>query len=313
MNWNWGFMNSPKLHKFHYIVNRNYVEIMRASEWKSKGKLHSVNGSSIFVIDKGDAKETLVILHGYPTSSYDYYKVLPELTKKYRVIIHDHLGFGFSDKPKNYSYSLIEQTDVALQLWKQLNLTDITLLAHDYGTSIATEIIARNNLQQLDININKLILCNGSMHIELAKLRTIQKLLRNKWIGKWGAKIANQVIFNSNIRKIYYDSSKLSKKELDDMWFQIEYNEGRKVIHLISNYINERYFFWHRWIGALRTTKIPTRIVWATEDPIAVKAIALQLQSEIPNNQLCWLENTGHFPMLENPTAWSQLILESAD
>lgn len=285
---------------------------MRVLDWKSIGKFNSVNGRTLFVIDQGDAKETLVILHGYPTSSYDYYKVLSELTKKYRVIIHDHLGFGFSGKPLNYSYSLIEQADVALQLWKQLGLTDITLLAHDYGTSIATEIIARDNLQQIDINIKKLILCNGSMHIELAKLRTIQKVLKNKWTGKWVAKIANQSLFNKNIRKIYEDSSKLSKEELNDMWFQIEYNKGKKVIHLISNYINERHFFWHRWIGALKITKIPTQIIWATKDPIAVKEIAQQLQHEIPNNQLCWLENTGHFPMLESPKEWCQLILEAA-
>ena len=138
---------------------------MTSSEWKSNGKQIAINGRSVFVIDKGKAKETLVILHGYPTSTYDYYKVLPELTKKYRVVLHDHLGFGFSDKPLNYLYSLIEQADVALQLWKQLGLKEVVLLAHDYGTSIATEIIARANLHQLQINIKKMILCNGSVHI----------------------------------------------------------------------------------------------------------------------------------------------------
>ena len=93
------------------------------------------------------------------------------------------------------------------------------------------------------------------------------------------------------------------------MWFQINYNNGRNVIHLLSNYINERYFFWHRWIGALTQTKIETKIVWATHDPIAVKAIAEQLHKEIPNNELYWLENTGHFPMLENPKEWANSVL----
>ena len=283
---------------------------MTSSAWKSKGKIIKINNRNIFMIDEGNHENTLVILHGYPTSSFDYYKALPYLTKQYRVIIHDHLGFGFSDKPLNYSYSLIEQADTALLLWEKLGLQNVTLLAHDYGTSIATEIMARTNMNQVNITIDKLILCNGSMHIELAKLRTIQKLLKNKITGKWVAKLANQALFNRNIRNIYFDPSKISKAELNEMWFQINYNNGRNVIHLLSNYINERYYFWHRWIGALKQTNITTKIVWATHDPIAVKAIAEQLQKEIPNNQLLWLPNTGHFPMLENPKEWSEFVLK---
>ncbi|MDE1206819.1 alpha/beta fold hydrolase [Tenacibaculum larymnensis] len=282
---------------------------MTSLEWKNKGEFYTINNQQVFVIDEGNADETLVILHGYPTSSFDYYKALPFLSKKYRVIIYDHLGFGFSDKPLNYSYSLIEQTDIALLLWKKLGLHEVTLLAHDYGTSIATEIIARNNMNLLPFSIKELILCNGSMHIELAKLRTIQKLLKNKITGKWVAKLANQPVFNRNIRKIYVDASKVSQEELNEMWFQLNYNNGRNVIHLLSNYINERYFFWHRWIGGLTQTQIPTKIVWATHDPIAVKAIGEQLHKEIPNNELRWLENTGHFPMLENAKEWSDLVL----
>ena len=68
---------------------------MTAEDWKNKGEFITIFNRKIFVIDEGNSEETLVILHGYPTSSFDYYKVLPELTKKYRVIVHDHLGFGF--------------------------------------------------------------------------------------------------------------------------------------------------------------------------------------------------------------------------
>ncbi|PQJ81638.1 alpha/beta fold hydrolase [Polaribacter glomeratus] len=283
---------------------------MNYLDWKNKGKLISVFGNDVFVIDKGHLKKTLVILHGYPTSSYDYYKTLPELSKHYRVIIHDHLGFGFSDKPVDYSYSLIEQADVALQLWKQLKLTNITLLAHDYGTSVATEILARHNKQQINLQIEKLILCNGSMHIELSKLRMIQKLLRNKITRKWIAKLTNYPLYRKNLRNVYFDKSKATNGELQEMWFMLEYNHGRKVIHFLSNYINERYTFWHRWIGALKETTIPTKIIWAKNDPVAVAVIAELLTLEIPNNKLFWIDNCGHFPMLEKPDEWLNLVLK---
>ena len=292
---------------------------MTANEWKFKGEFITVNDRKLFVIDTSSffstedqaPSKTMVILHGYPTSSYDYYKVLPELSKHYRVIIHDHLGFGFSDKPLDYSYSLLDQTDLALQLWQQLGVKKVHLLAHDYGTSVATEIIARNNNNKLTIEIENLTLCNGSMHIELSQLRTIQKLLKNKWLGKYVAKLTTYAIFSKNLRTVYFDETKVSNNELKDMWMQLEYNEGRKVIHKLSQYINERYTYWNRWIGALKETNLQTNIVWAKNDPVAVPAIAMLIATEVSNNKLFWIENTGHFPMLENPDEWLNCILKN--
>lgn len=282
---------------------------MTAESWKSKGQLINIKKHSLFVIDDGNSEETLVILHGYPTSSYDYYKVLPELCKQYRVVIHDHLGFGFSDKPTEYLYSLKNQATVALDLWKKLGIKKATLFAHDYGTSVATEILARDNIGEIDLKIEKLILCNGSMHIELSQLRTIQKLLKGRF-GKYVAKLTNYTIFSKNLKNVFYDKTKISNNELHEMWQQIEYNDGKKVIHLISDYINQRYTFWDRWIGALKETNIYTEIIWAKEDPVAIKSIAELLTTEIKNNKLLWIENCGHFPMLEKPKEWTNLILK---
>ena len=226
------------------------------------------------------------------------------------MIIHDHLGFGFSDKPKNHQYSLLKQADIALQLWNQLGLKNITLFAHDYGTSVATEILARNNANELDITIEKLILSNGSIHIELSQLRTIQKLLKHKFWGKYVAKLTNYLIFRKNMRNIYFDKSKVTDQELKEMWQLIELNGGRKIIHKLTQYITERYQYWDRWIGAIKETQIATTIIWAKNDPIAIPAIAELLASEIPNNQLFWIENTGHFLMLENPDEWVKIILK---
>ena len=292
---------------------------MTANDWKSKGEFITVNDRKLFVIDTSSffstedqvPSKTMVVLHGYPTSSYDYYKVLPKLSKHYRVIIHDHLGFGFSDKPLDYSYSLLDQADLALQLWQLLGVKKVHLLAHDYGTSVATEIIARNNNHELTIEIENLTLCNGSMHIELSKLRTIQKLLKNKWLGKYVAKLTTYAIFSKNLRNVYFDKTKVSNNELKDMWMQLEYNEGRKVIHKLSQYINERYTYWNRWIGALKETNLQTNIVWAKNDLVAVPAIARLIATEISNNKLFWIENTGHFPMLENPDEWLNCILKN--
>ena len=288
---------------------------MTGDQWKNLGTFEEVLGHHLFVIDTSKnsssdkTKPILVVLHGYPTSTYDYYKVLDGLSRQYRVVMHDHLGFGFSDKPKDIPYSLLDQADRALALWKQLGLKKVTLFAHDYGTSVATEIMARHNIGELEMEIEQLILCNGSIHIELSQLRTIQKLLKHKFWGKFVAMLTNYPIFRKNMRNIYFDKSKVTDDELREMWNLIELNGGRKIIHKLTQYITERYTYWDRWVGGLEDTQIPTKIVWAKNDPIAIPEIAKLLSSEIPNNELVWMENTGHFLMLENPEEWLRLIL----
>ena len=283
---------------------------MTFQEWQNQGNYQKISDRNIFVIDVGDHQETLVILHGYPTFSYDYWKVLPILSRSFRVVIHDHLGFGLSDKPKNYSYSLIEQADIALQLWQKLGLKKVHLWAHDYGTSVATELIARQNKGWLPIQLQSVTLGNGSMRIEMAQLRPIQRLLIHKQLGPIVANLSSEQVFVRNMKKIWGDSALVDPQEMTTMWKMLLYNNGREVLPQVSLYIRERYRFWHRWIGALRNTEQHINYFWATQDPVAIKDMATVLHQETPNSSLKWLDRAGHYPMLEKPEEWANGLLE---
>jgi pimeloyl-ACP methyl ester carboxylesterase len=283
---------------------------MTFDQWRNKGSFIKIDDHRIFLIDEGKPENVLCILHGYPSASYDYYKVLPTLTKHFRIVIHDHLGFGFSDKPLDYSYSLIEQAEMALNLWRNLGLKKVHILAHDYGTSVATEIIARSNLGFTNIEIQSLTLCNGSILIELSKLRPVQKLLLNKLTGPTVAQFASRNMFVRNMKKLWYDQSKIDVSEFDILWKMLNLQNGKKVMHQLTQYIFERKKFRSRWLGALQKTNIPINIFWATEDIVAVKNIASNLHELIPKSRLIWLEKTGHYPMLENPNEWSKKIID---
>ena len=282
---------------------------MTFEQWQKKGSLHSVMDHQVFVIEEGQPEKVLCILHGYPSTSYDYYKVLPRLTRQFKVIIHDHLGFGFSDKPLDYSYSLIEQAEIALNLWKKLGFKKVHILAHDYGTSVATEIIARKNSGFTDLEIQSLTLCNGSILIELSQLRPIQKLLLNKITGPTVAKFASRNLFVRNMKRLWFDKSKVDITEFHILWRMLNLQNGKKVMHQLTQYIAERKRLRSRWVGALQKTDIPINIFWATEDIVAIKAIPTKMHELIPKSKLIWLEKTGHYPMLENPEKWSKQLL----
>lgn len=285
---------------------------MTAQNWKEKGNFVTIDDKKIFVIDEGDKPGTLVILHGYPTSSYDYYRVIPELSHYFRIIIHDHLGFGFSDKPDSLTYSLIDQADIALKLWSKLGLKSVTILAHDYGTSIAKEILARKNHNLIPLRINKMYLCSSSMRLEHLHLRNVDKLLKDRKLGKYISRLTSygyrKIKRKFKKENINYQLQK--DYDIKDMWNQMDSTEGQKEVHFLSNFINERYTFWHRWTNALKETQVPVKIFWEKTDPVAIKEIAIVLATENENKYLVWIENVRHYSILETPNSWIKLVFD---
>lgn len=282
--------------------------------WRDAGRTLSAgpDGRQVFVRTDGPADAPwLLILHGFPSSSLDFRHVLPRLAERYRVAVHDHPGFGLSDKPRDYSYSLLEQADAALSTWRALGISRAHLLAHDYGTSVATELLARRERGLLPIDLDSVTLTNGSVHIELAQLSLSQRLLRSKAIGPTFAKLANKAFFSRRIRNIL--AQPVAAEEIELMWAALERAGGRAALPAISQYLGERTRFWHRWIGALTRLDRPAHVLWGRRDPIAVPAIAERLAAEIPGARLTWLDDLGHYPMLEAPDRWADAVLAFLD
>ncbi|MEM7349439.1 MAG: alpha/beta hydrolase [Acidobacteriota bacterium] len=283
-------------------------------QWRRQGAFASVFGRQIFYRVAGDDDaEPLLILHGFPTSSQDFHRVLPALARGYRVVLHDHFGFGLSAKPELYSYSLLEQADAALELWRQLGIRRGHLLAHDYGTSVATELLARRQRGGLPIELLSVTLNNGSPHIELARLRLSQRIARSPWLGPLFGRLVTRGYFVRVMRKLWGRPERARADDLDAMWQGIAAHQGQRRSHQISCYLDERSRFWHRWIGALVDLDLPAHVLWGRCDPVAVEAIAEKLADEIPVAELTWLDDVGHYPMLEAPQRWSAAALAFLD
>jgi len=278
---------------------------MNAEQWRKRGEVRRIHGRRLFVVDTEGDGPVLALLHGYPTSSHDFHRVLEDLAADYRVIVHDHLGFGLSEKPRDYSYSLHEQADMALALWRDLGVEEAHVAAHDYGTSVATEILARWNLGFRPVGLRSLTLSNGSVHIELARLRPIQKLLRNRILGPVVARLSSRRVFARNMRKLWHDPTLLSDEEIDTMWELLTRDGGKERLPQITQYLRERVRYWDRWVGALRRSEVPTHILWATEDPVAGRDMAELHHAETPGSTLTLIEGVGHYPMLEAPERWA--------
>lgn len=281
-------------------------------EWAEGGRFEEVLGRRIFVRDEGEGP-ALLLLHGFPTCSLDFERALPLLRAHRRVVVHDHLGFGLSDKPADASYSLFDQASRALALWGALGIERGTLLAHDYGTSVATEILARREAEGIAVQLDGLVLCNGSVHIDLAKLTWPQLALRHPLAGPVLARLSSRRFFGHRLRGTLADPEALTDDDVVRLWAAGTHADGKLRLPQISQYLHERREHADRWIGALTRLDLPTLVLWGRRDPVAVPAIAEALAAEIPGARLRWLEALGHYPMVEGPEAWSQAVLDFLD
>jgi pimeloyl-ACP methyl ester carboxylesterase len=273
--------------------------------WLDRGRHVQLAGLDVFVVDEPAGASAspspatpLVILHGFPTSSHDWHLTLAGLTRERRVVLLDFPGFGLSEKPVDYSYSLHEQTDLVPMLLRHLEIERAHVVGHDMGTSIATELVARRERGLLGFEMKSLTLMNGSVHIELSQLTPSQKILRTR-LGPWFVRLSSWRVFRAQMRRIL--ARPVSDEELSAMWAQLRYRDGLARLPSTISYVAERYRFWHRWIGALTRADVPVLIAWGPEDPVAVMAIGEKLAGEIPGARLERLEGLGHYPMVEDP------------
>ncbi|RMG24756.1 MAG: alpha/beta hydrolase [Bacteroidetes bacterium] len=289
-------------------------------EWQSKGKEYNLPpfGHRIFYLDQGNpaapANKTLLALHGFPESSFSFHKVLPGLLEVFeRVVLFDMPGFGLSDKPlAHFSYSLIEQADAALSLWMYLGLRGGHLLAHDMGDSVATELAFRQLLGLLPAGLDQELLSytftNGSMLLDLARLRITQRVLLSPFgplLSRW----SNYRLFRQQLRSAH-GSSDLSELDIALMWNNLQQSDGHRKTYLLIRYLNDRRRFEaSRWLPALARLEVPVHVCWGTADAVARVEIAHQLKAEVcPHARLSLIPGAGHFCQLGSPRQWLEKV-----
>lgn len=283
--------------------------------WARQGRHQRMLGHSIFVVEAGAATAPhLALLHGFPSASVDFHSVLPKLSAKRHVIVHDHLGFGLSEKPAGHRYSIIEQTDIAIALWQQMGVDEIDIIAHDYGVSIATEILWRHNKGQLPLRLRSMTLVNSGLIYRMAHIKLVQHLLRLPWLRPVSRHFVQRPGYLRSMRSLFADSSSVSAEELETLWQMTQTQGGHRVLADISQYLEERRLhFRERWEAALSDYRGPAHLLWGDKDPVGIPQVAAFVHQLMPQATMTWLEGVGHYPMLESPERFCTAALQFLD
>jgi pimeloyl-ACP methyl ester carboxylesterase len=277
--------------------------------WEARGHRLALDGRSVWVLDvpaiDDGAQDPLLVLHGFPSCSFDWRNVLEALRARRRVIAVDFLGFGLSDKP-DLRYGMRLQADVIEAVARDLGLTAVALLTHDMGDTVGGELLARSLEGTLPFAVTRRVLTNGSIYIDMAHLTTGQQLLLS--LDDAPTELVQADGFKAGLAGTFSPKSAVADDELEAQWLLAERNDGHRLLARTIRYIEDRRAEERRFTGAIETHPSPLAVVWGADDPIAVVAMTAELSRARPDAPVTILDGVGHYPMIEAPERFAAAV-----
>ncbi len=280
----------------------------RAEEWRERGRLEEFRGHRIHVFHRPGEGTPLVLLHGFPTSSFDFRGLIARFPDR-EILAFDFVGFGLSDKPRDHSYTLAWQADLVEHLVTGIGDDPAYICAHDLGTSVGTELMAREMAGELEFTLAGVFLLNGSILLDRSHPTLGQRLLRGS-LGSLAARLTTESFFRHQFSSLFPESRPVTDQELEDQWSLISYNDGHRLGHKLISYMDERVIYADRWHGAVAGWPGDLAAGWGMLDPVAVPAVLDGLIELRPGLHVSRFEGAGHYPQMEDPGAVAAALTE---
>ena len=278
------------------LAETRFVAMTSLDEWWAGGEFLP---SRVFTRSDGDPGAPAVTwLHGFPISSWDWVKLHGALKSRRRDLTLDFLGFGASAKPKRHRYSIVEQADLVVEAWRHHGVMRTTLVAHDYGVSVAQELMARRDDGALDVELTQLVFLNGGLFPALHRPVPIQKLMAGP-LGPVLGRLMSEKRFVAGYRDVLGQPPE--DAELREHWRAFSRDHGQHNVHALLGYIAERRLHEDRWVGSLVRTDLPMHFIWGPEDPVSGAHVLPEIEARIPAAQVTVLDGLGHAPHMEAP------------
>ncbi len=250
--------------------------------------------------DPDPAKEWLLLIHGFPTCSWDWTPLWSTLEQHFNLAALDMLGFGLSDKPKDKIFTLMEQADFYEAFLAAQGMQSAHIFTHDYGVSVAQELLARHNEQSLMFEIKSICFLNGGLFPAQHHARMIQRLALTP-LGPLLSKTMSRKRLHKTFNDVFGPDTQPSDAEIDGHWHFISHNQGEQLLHKLMRYIIDRRTYARRWEKALKESQCPLRLINGGKDPVSGVHLYEQYRETIPNADAVLLPEIGHYPHTEAP------------
>ena len=298
----------------------------RAAEWLEGGAFFEWTPPDedraplrIFHTERGDADApTVVLVHGFPTSSIDWYNVAGPLAGEYRVCMMDFPGFGFSDKPRDGGYSLLRDCRLLEHYLSEIVGTDSgTVVAHDRGDSVALKLAQRSGSGEADFALRHLVLSNGNMFLPLSNLTQFQRLILDPASAPTVLEaLAPEMLAAGMGQSTYTPARSPQDPEVVALAETFAHNDGIAVLHETIQYLVERSQNERSWLDALAASELPTTLVWGLYDTVSPLRVAAHVWNtflvEKPGANEFWLlPRANHYLQGDQPKEFVEVLTRS--
>lgn len=256
------------------------------------GRRAKINGIGLYYEECGISgkSHTIVLLHGFLSSSFSFRRLVPYLAKEFHVISVDLPPFGNSDKTTKFHYSYRNMAATVLQLLKELKVRHFSVAGHSMGGQVAM-----NMMLQAPEKVNRGILLSSSSYYARAKRRHILAsylpffpIFIKHYLAKTG------VI--GNLKSVVYDHSLIDSLMIQGYAKQFE---DPRIFVALNRLLRHREG--DLPIDALLSIQTPCLLIWGENDRIVPVEIGKRLEKDLPNARLVILKETGHLIPEERP------------
>ena len=291
---------------FYSDLARNWYQGGDYFEWTSTTEDNNAAKVNVFYRTWGDeSKPKLVLIHGFPNSSFDYYKMIPYLANEYHIAALDFPGSGFSDKPLDgYNYMLAENAEIVDHFVREVvGFDDFALFTHDRGVSIGLAFLG-NYLDHPNpgYTVNYHFLSNSGMFLPLANLVPFQLSLLDADAGERMIQARS-----AQPRRTEGEPESLAFSDI------FAFNQGNISLLYVGRYLLERQVNETRWLENLPRSPVPVAYLWGLTDnvnPIRIPNYVWDtyLNDRESESSFWILPTAGHYPQRDNPEEVAKIV-----
>jgi pimeloyl-ACP methyl ester carboxylesterase len=277
---------------------------------KTKNQSITVDGQKIFYREAGDKENTptILLLHGFPTSSHMFRNIIPALADKFHLVAPDYPGFGYSSMPSlgEFEYTFDHIADIVDKFITKIGVEKYSLYVMDYGAPVGFRLAVKHPEK-----IEALIVQNGNAYVE--GLGEFWEPLRAFWVDPSEKnKNALRKFLTMEATRWQYTHGVKNENEISpDNWIHDQLlldRPGNNEIQLQLFYdYKSNPPLYPQWQEYFRKYQPPTLVVWGRNDIIFPKEGAIPYQHDLKNIQIHLL-NTGHFALEEEGDLIADLI-----
>src|SRR5690349_8056435 len=298
----------------------------RADDWRSHGGYFSwrpaqgdASPVEIFHVEMGDPHApVLLLVHGWPTSSIDWFEVAGQLSGRFRVCALDFPGYGFSDKPQGWGYSLARDEElIEFYLSEMIGAEAAVVVAHDRGDSVALVHAARCAEGRSAARLEHLVLSNGNIFLPLSNLTEAQRRILDAESGPQISTAMTPSLLAEGLgASTFTPPRKAGDPEIEALATTFGHDGGIKVLHETIQYLVERSRDEERWLGVLATAPFPVTVVWGLYDTVSPPRVANYVWNEYlmlrgGDNRLYFIPDANHYLQNDRPDAFVKVIVHA--